>query len=730
MRIFWPALTGMALGVVLCPASLEAQGFPNLPRTPGQLLTPLLAPQQGRTAMIAYHSGWLYTVPEMPSSQPGSDFLVRRWNLADLADVRVEEVYEETNHPVMAHGYVHRGDYLCLGDNWPPERPFSFRAVSPGVNERAIAPGLQGPYDRGDLFQPWHINTYWSYNPDEIDDPAVLSKNGQTLATWDHIGETGVIGHPFLIGNLLIFASDQSRTGVATYDLSDPAHPRLLDVLKTGGPGGYWPELWGGDGKLYIVFPYQEPSQGMRVVDATDPENLRLLSDVALPGAETMYVQFQDEFAFLGSHKVDMRTFSSVLRLDTEGKQVDTSQFLLPLGNLLATGGIGENQGLAIWAHQAEPDTRGPSVGYHVPRAGQTSFPRGAPISLLIHETLDTTTLTVGTNFIVRPLGGNPLSGTAVFSFDDILTFTPDQDLLPNTTYEVVLPEGGIRDVADNGIEEYRFTFSTGATVSGNLPPEVTAFSSSRHPARPGVALTFSAMATDPDDDTLEYRFDFGDGTPRTSWSSDSSANHTYSEAGRYLAKVHVRDEGSLVSISVLTVTVTEETKSPPPARSTEVVCDEARRTVWTVNPDHGTVAAFDIDSLGKRFETAVGEEPRSLAVDSEGRAWVACRRGDRVARVLPDGTALSPIVLDYGDAPHGIVIPPGGESAFVSLSGPGEIIRIALAGGNVTGRLSLGPSAPRHAPSRSPPTGRRFMSPVSFPPPTTARSGRSTRLR
>lgn len=128
-------------------------------------------------------------------------------------------------------------------------------------------------------------------------------------------------------------------------------------------------------------------------------------------------------------------------------------------------------------------------------------------------------------------------------------------------------------------------------------------------------------MATDPENDALEFRFDFGDGTPRTSWSSDSSANHTYSEAGRYLAKVHVRDEGSLVSISVLTVTVTEETKSPPPARSTEVVCDEARRTVWTVNPDHGTVAAFDIDSLGKRFETAVGEEPRSLAVDLEGRA-------------------------------------------------------------------------------------------------------------
>lgn len=406
--------------------------------------------------MIAYHNGWLYTVPEMPSSQPNSDFLVRRWNLENLSNVTVAETYDETNHPVMAHGYLQIGDYLALGDNWPPENPFSFRAVSPGVNQRTATPGLNGPYDRGDLFQPWHINTYWSYNTEEIDDLAVLQKNGQVLATWDHIGETGLIGHPFIFGNLLIFASDQSRTGVAVYDIGDPANPRLLDVLKTGGPGGYWPELWGGDGKLYLVFPYQEPTQGMRVVDVTDPENLRLVSDVTLPGAETMYVQFQDEYAFLGSHKVDMRTFSSVLRLDTEGEEVDTSQFLLPLGNLLATGGIGENQGLAIWAHQAAPDTRGPSFGYHIPRAGQTNYPRGAPISLLIHETLDSTTIRPGTNLIVRPLGGQAITGKAVFAFNDILTFTPDQNLQANTTYEVVLTGGGIKDAVGNGIEEYR----------------------------------------------------------------------------------------------------------------------------------------------------------------------------------------------------------------------------------------------------------------------------------
>jgi hypothetical protein len=593
----------------------------------------------------------------------------------------------------MAHGYLKIGDYLALGDNWPENLPFSFRAVSPNVNQRSITPGLQGPYDRGDLFQPWHINTYWSYNTEELDDLAVLRKNDTVLATWDHIGETGVIGHPFIIGNLLIFASDQSRTGVATYDISDPTHPRLLDVLKTGGPGGYWPELWGGDGKLYVVFPYREPVPGMRVVDVTDPENMRFVADVTLPGAQAMYVQFQDEFAFLGSHKVDMRTTSSVLRLDTEGESVDTSQFLLPLGNLLATGGVDRNQGLAIWAHQAEPDTRGPSVGYHLPRAGQTNYPAGAPISLLIHETLESPTITVGENLIVRPMGGPPIPGRAVFAFNDILTFTPSSPLLPDTTYEVVIPAGGIKDVSGNGIEGYSFAFSTGPTINGNLPPEVTDFSSSVYPAAPGTPISFSATATDPENDELEFRFDFGDGTSFTPWSTTPTASHTYHTVGHYPAKVQVRDPSGVQASSILTVTITDRTAEAPPPRSSTVVLDELRRQVWTVNPDNNTVTAIDADTLEKQFEADVGKAPTNLAIDANGNAWVTCRGSDRIDRISPIGLPLPPIELDYGDASYGIVISPATGKAFVSLSGPGELIRINTNAPTIEARTETGPT-------------------------------------
>ena len=75
----------LTLTLTLAATRALGQGFPNVPQTPGTLLSGLNAPQQGRTAIIAYHNGILFTVPEVPSSQPGADFQVRTWNIANPA---------------------------------------------------------------------------------------------------------------------------------------------------------------------------------------------------------------------------------------------------------------------------------------------------------------------------------------------------------------------------------------------------------------------------------------------------------------------------------------------------------------------------------------------------------------------------------------------------------------------------------------------------------------------
>lgn len=387
----------IAACITACASAAQAQptttewptgiGFLNVARTEGALIAGPFGTGDGRGAILAWHNGVLFTIPESPSSNPNPNLQVRMWNLTDPANPRnivnapanPQGSLGTTRQPVNAHGYFHLGQHMETGAPGPflvigPDNDsqtgfdWSFRAQTgiPGVTRAESGPFGVGV--RGILQQPWYIeDTWWSYNA--VGGLARIYRNGppgspgSTLqATFDHLGQTGVIGHPFLLGNLLIYASDQSRTGVATYDVSNPQQPVLLDVLRHGGPGGYWPELWGNDGELYIVFPYNDGGgNGMRVVDATDPTALRFVADVPLArpngSSGAMYAQFQDEYAFIGEHKIDMRTRTSVRQFATISNGVEMSQFALPLGNLLVTGGVGDpGQGWAIFAHQAAPD--------------------------------------------------------------------------------------------------------------------------------------------------------------------------------------------------------------------------------------------------------------------------------------------------------------------------------------------------------------------------------------
>ncbi|MEO7793157.1 MAG: Ig-like domain-containing protein, partial [Thermoanaerobaculia bacterium] len=368
--------------------------------------------------------------------------------------------------------------------------------------------------------------------------------------------------------------------------------------------------------------------------------------------------------------------------------------FALPLGNLLVTGGVGENQGMAVWAHQAAPDTRGPAVGFHIPRAGQANYPLGSPITLLIHETLATPTIVNGTSFIVRPVGGSAVAGRLTFSFDDVLTFTPNAPLAANTTYEVVLAAGGIRDAAGNGMVGYSFSFSTGATVNGNTPPAFASFDASPYPAAPGGSVTFGAAASDPQGEVVDYRFDFGDGAPKTAWGTPN-ANHVFAAAGHYRATVQARDPHGAISSRTRVITVATPPPGALPASSTSALCDVPARRIWTVNPDHGTVAAVDADSGSLELETPVCLHPRALARAAAGEIWVACGGDDRIRILDASGSPVGEIPLGYGSAPAGIVASPNGATLYVALEGRGELRRLDAASRQTTATLALGP-APR----------------------------------
>jgi MYXO-CTERM domain-containing protein len=78
---------------------------------------------------------------------------------------------------------------------------------------------------------------------------------------------------------------------------------------------------------------------------------------------------------------------------------------------------------------------------------------------------------TVGASTIaIRPVGGAPLLGIYSYCFNT-LSFEPDQPLAANTTYEIAISAGGVKDLMGNAVAAERIVrFSTGASIMA--PPD------------------------------------------------------------------------------------------------------------------------------------------------------------------------------------------------------------------------------------------------------------------
>ena len=68
--------------------------------------------------------------------------------------------------------------------------------------------------------------------------------------------------------------------------------------------------------------------------------------------------------------------------------------------------------------------------------------------------------------------------------------------------------------------------------------------------------VTFTASGSDPDGDALEYRFDFGEGSP-TRWRRSGTVDHRYRTVGIYTATVTVRDTAGATATDTVQITVT-----------------------------------------------------------------------------------------------------------------------------------------------------------------------------
>jgi YVTN family beta-propeller protein len=333
-------------------------------------------------------------------------------------------------------------------------------------------------------------------------------------------------------------------------------------------------------------------------------------------------------------------------------------------------------------------------VGYQYPAPNQTNLPVSTVIGFVINEVLDDITINDQT-IQVSPVGGLPIAGDVVSTSYQVVNFAPKQPLLPGTTYQVKIVGGGIKDVSGNGMQEYTFNFTTAGTGSGNRPPVVSAVSyGSTNPIPVSTAATFTATATDPDNNPLQYRWNFNDGTAVTGFTSSNAIAHTFTNAGPYSVVVQVSDGQGEVASLTKSIIVSEPATGNAPTRSSAIIVDAARRKVWVVNPDADTVTVLNADTNAKVAEIAVGTNPTGVALDASGQIWVANHNSDSLT-VLNAATSavVGTVSLTRGAHPFGIVFDPAGVNGYVSELGSGKITKVAASTRTVVSSLAVGPS-------------------------------------
>lgn len=285
----------------------------------------------------------------------------------------------------------------------------------------------------------------------------------------------GVSAGPlWAVGNTLVITTPKDNGGIATMDISDPMNPVALDFITPSK--SYICGLYGKH--VYVQSP-------LRVWDVlTDPTDigaanapLATLPDSAFRAkgypAGSEYMSFSDGYMFLGHlrpdagvSKIDVRNVHQMSiksrvwgRLEFENGD---DQFSIPVGSLLV---LADDElpyrGMVIAAHSTDPDTTPPAVDTVLPKSGATGLSRKSRIGLSLTDNVEIATVHHG-SFIVRPMGGQQVKGKFGV-YMGIVNFDPDEDLMPNTTYEIVLPAGGMKDLVGNGIaSEFKSTFTTG----------------------------------------------------------------------------------------------------------------------------------------------------------------------------------------------------------------------------------------------------------------------------
>jgi PKD repeat protein len=174
-----------------------------------------------------------------------------------------------------------------------------------------------------------------------------------------------------------------------------------------------------------------------------------------------------------------------------------------------------------------------------------------------------------------------------------------------------------------------------GTSGGTNTAPTLTSNpSATPNPANVGQAVSFTAAATDAENDLLSYAWDFGDGAT----GAGASVSHTYTVAGVYTAKVTVSDsigtDTGLVNVAV------SGTSSPT---STDVLKVALKFNFVTTGKDSITMAGTLVlpdgfQPAGKVASVNIGGFEQEYTLNEKGQSTP---KGFKLIGRFKDGTLV-----------------------------------------------------------------------------------------
>lgn len=319
----------------------------------------------------------------------------------------------------------------------------------------------------------------------------------------------------------MIVSSMDTNGRVASIDISDPVSPRLLTTYQPGQR--FYATCFNGS---QVMFTNRGTPAYMQVVDISDPGQFVELSKGELELDEALYCANQGDAYFSGNQgnvtKVHMSVPENPVYIGegqlNVGAGSDHGQVSV-FGNLVYVGNDhGTGNGFIV--HQTASDQTPPSINAVSPRdqsAGQRLTTR---IGLAFDDNVLVSSLD-SSAFIVREQGTS-LALPGIYSGQGgIVNFTPENLLLPNTTYEVVVPANGVTDWSGNAtVVQYFSSFTTGdgtdsssctegCPIEGGIPAAST--SQSGHSPADGNDGDFETRWTASDGTVPQwYQVDYG----------------------------------------------------------------------------------------------------------------------------------------------------------------------------------------------------------------------------